>query len=356
MLLYYCEVLERIRCVSVIVEKVGGKELTQWKVSMDKDRVLTVDVDGEQVEVPLPREVTMVSNAHLQKSVKKLMGSLVMRLPMDGMFLVDRDFSLLMNLGSTYKWDAKFLKLRKEYTIHCQACGNTVLDSRDVIAVNEMPSEIWAEMMDFWHCHKPHDDHVHEDKYSSLRPVKGGIIMASYYIAFHAADYTVKVRMEDGRCVCDCGEVLGLHDKGTGLDKLYKWKVVVHSAAGKRKEHYQVHDYIYCSLLDNVNGTATRVVEYVSGERHMLVWVFSASVSYRVTGDTAIQQGMKLYYTTDGAAIEQERRARGEFEVVDVDEDVFAGTLEHFESQRRLFPPSVRDMSTWRLALLSVVP
>ncbi|KAK0613022.1 ubiquitin-conjugating enzyme E2-binding protein [Bombardia bombarda] len=52
-------------------------------------------------------------------------------------------------------WSAIDLEAGSE--ISCRQCG-TVIVNRDVIKVwKDLPSENWAEMMEFWHCHKPED-------------------------------------------------------------------------------------------------------------------------------------------------------------------------------------------------------
>jgi ubiquitin-protein ligase E3 D len=46
--------------------------------------------------------------------------------------------------------------------LHCKFCKKLIIDaSADVWQWKDLPSANWAEMMDFWHCHKP-DVPVHE--------------------------------------------------------------------------------------------------------------------------------------------------------------------------------------------------
>lgn len=41
--------------------------------------------------------------------------------------------------------------------ITCRACGEALVDKDRVIEWKDLPSDNWAEMMEFWHCHKPVD-------------------------------------------------------------------------------------------------------------------------------------------------------------------------------------------------------
>lgn len=46
-----------------------------------------------------------------------------------------------------------------ETQILCREC-RTVLVGKDIPRIwKDLPSEGWAEMMEFWHCHKPHEPH-----------------------------------------------------------------------------------------------------------------------------------------------------------------------------------------------------
>jgi hypothetical protein len=43
--------------------------------------------------------------------------------------------------------------------VACRQCSTVVVPAGAVNVWKDLPSENWAEMMEFWHCHKP--DHVH---------------------------------------------------------------------------------------------------------------------------------------------------------------------------------------------------
>lgn len=60
-------------------------------------------------------------------------------------------------------WPAYTLSPETQFS--CRSCGAVILQSEKVEVWRNLPSENWAEMMDFWHCHKPHEhgEHGHED-------------------------------------------------------------------------------------------------------------------------------------------------------------------------------------------------
>lgn len=59
--------------------------------------------------------------------------------------------------AETSMWPAS--ALTPETQVACRSCNN-ILVKDSITTWKDLPSENWAEMMDFWHCHKPH---VEED-------------------------------------------------------------------------------------------------------------------------------------------------------------------------------------------------
>lgn len=53
-------------------------------------------------------------------------------------------------------------QLSDETEIKCRGCGSVLVERGKVKQWKNLPSEGWAEMMDFWHCHKPHEPHSHD--------------------------------------------------------------------------------------------------------------------------------------------------------------------------------------------------
>lgn len=64
-------------------------------------------------------------------------------------------------------WTATALTAEAE--ICCRSCKSVIVSRGKVKLWKDLPSENWAEMMDFWHCHRPDVPHDHDHK----TPVKG---------------------------------------------------------------------------------------------------------------------------------------------------------------------------------------
>ena len=85
-------------------------------------------------------------------------------------------------------WPAS--KLTSETCLACQSCGNRLLTN--AIDWRDLPSGGWADMMDFWHCHKPTSENGNHDTAGSnkgyaaanvLGPRRGiGLVDTSHFL------------------------------------------------------------------------------------------------------------------------------------------------------------------------------
>ena len=56
--------------------------------------------------------------------------------------------------------------------VSCRQCSGVVVGGGAASVWKDLPSENWAEMMEFWHCHKP-ADHPHHDPHDSDKDGSG---------------------------------------------------------------------------------------------------------------------------------------------------------------------------------------
>jgi hypothetical protein len=151
--LIYAELLSNIRQVTVIASL--GEAITKdtrAELSDDK-KLLRLFHDGRTATLVLPAQIAAESK--LQKPALNYK-EMVWRLPLAVQVPPNRGADFADSTSAP--WPAS--KLSAEMRINCQKCGATIVQSRTVRTWKDLPSENWAEMMDFWHCHKPHD-HQH---------------------------------------------------------------------------------------------------------------------------------------------------------------------------------------------------
>ena len=67
--------------------------------------------------------------------------------------------------ANSIPWPAS--KLTSETRVACQSCGNRLFTN--AIGWKDLPSGGWADMMDFWHCHKPTVENGNQDTTGSTK-------------------------------------------------------------------------------------------------------------------------------------------------------------------------------------------
>jgi HECT-like Ubiquitin-conjugating enzyme (E2)-binding len=153
----YAEVLTNIRQVTLYasLETAATTEETVLHIVSDKKRV-TVREGDVTSGIYLPTEISGTADVTIAAGKKK---EISVRLEIgDTSELLPRD-----DVAATIEvpWSAN--DLSAEMTIQCKGCQASIVQAGKVGSWKDLPSENWVEMMDFWHCHKPHDDDSKEN-------------------------------------------------------------------------------------------------------------------------------------------------------------------------------------------------
>lgn len=181
----------------------------------------------------------------------------------------------------------KDLKNVNRFTLCCTQCGHTIVDS-STVKFADMPLEYWHELMDFWHCHKPHEDHHNENSktYGKLVPREGHVYVGASYFLLH------------GLNVCDhCTFILGEKDGDSA--KLFKWNLEL--CYGNIKEQYPEYAFAYYAILDKINSSGTRKFTISNGCAQFHVWVAGVGLDVGVRGEF-YYDALKLLYCDVGEA------------------------------------------------------
>ena len=149
----YAEILANIGQVSLYASLQTTKDdETRIVISSDR-RMITVSHDGDRANMFLPTgiggnaEVTIPAGKKLDLSLRLELEDLA------GLPSLDE-----LNSQNEYPWLAE--DVRVETSIRCKTCELEIVKPGDITVWKDLPSEGWAEMMDLWHCHKPHDEHT----------------------------------------------------------------------------------------------------------------------------------------------------------------------------------------------------
>ncbi|KAI5926128.1 ubiquitin-conjugating enzyme E2-binding protein [Camillea tinctor] len=148
-ILIYAELLSNIRQISVGCTLPTPSSPTTEAVVSPDCLGITVNHDESRVSIPLPGRVALPSRLPIEKTGTI---NLSWRLPLAG------GQNRIQNVSASdaaVPWSAGDLK--PESAVECRACRIPVVDAGVLKTWKDLPSENWAEMMEFWHCHKPHD-------------------------------------------------------------------------------------------------------------------------------------------------------------------------------------------------------
>ena len=192
--LIYAELLSNIRQVSVIASfETPSAPGTKAALSDDRQHLKLIHNDNT-VLLTLPAQVAAIPSLE-----QPVLGSFEIswRLPLASSGSARRN-----SVADTPSapWSAD--KLSPQAEVSCRKCGNILLAASSLQTWKDLPSQNWAEMMDFWHCHKPDipiwhtksggsDDHLRAKGYAAnnrFTARKGTGFVDLTYFLFHEDD------------------------------------------------------------------------------------------------------------------------------------------------------------------------
>lgn len=171
----YAEILLNIRTATLFGSlRTGKPHNTQAKLSSDAT-CITVAYEGDAASLRLPMKIKGGGSAVVEIPAEPPSKDISVRLEVE-----EREgSSFFMGAHSDERkanvvpWDAVSLNEMKAPKMLCRRCQNLLLPSGKVTEWRDLPNENWAEMMDFWHCHKPDEHHLHDHTHDETVSKKG---------------------------------------------------------------------------------------------------------------------------------------------------------------------------------------
>lgn len=156
----YAELLPNIRQISVGCS-LPSPSTAQTRIDTSPDGAhLRITHNGVQSSLHLPGPV----QAGLNPTVREEQTTLSFRLPVLAPTAVaggGRAITRPAAEPQAVPWSA--IDISAGTAVTCRQCEALVVNEGVLASWKDLPSENWAEMMEFWHCHKPHDDgHGHD--------------------------------------------------------------------------------------------------------------------------------------------------------------------------------------------------
>ncbi|KAH8794578.1 HECT-like ubiquitin-conjugating enzyme-binding-domain-containing protein [Hyaloscypha sp. PMI_1271] len=232
--LMYAELLSNIRQISVIVALEEPCDLTtRVELSADGWRFILRHSE-EASSLSLPGQVS--PGFQLQRPVFGAK-ELTWRLPLAGEPTCTSMDTMQSNCAP---WSAKYLGKETEFV--CRGCGSEIVKKGSIGTWRDLPSENWAEMMDFWHCHKPEVPDGHVEQSAANRgygantkftptPGIGFVDLTSFLLADTDCQNTQtesspEEPSQHQSILCKaCHSFIGYIDHQATGSRLYKWRL-----------------------------------------------------------------------------------------------------------------------------------
>ncbi|EED12306.1 conserved hypothetical protein [Talaromyces stipitatus ATCC 10500] len=288
-------------------------------------------------------------------------------------------------------------------SLHCRLCRQMILDTSSKPDLNtwqwkDLPSGNWAEMMDFWHCHKPdvHPDEKQgqkniEEQNASVKgygasnrvvatPRTGLVDVASFLVA-ESDCYNIKVLQprpisasakstlhggKDARNIrCSgCSAIIGTEDSVAEGLRLYKNNISVgrRDATEHAYETYSVDIITSAQLLDLIDHEGVRRFVIHAGQSDgILLWAFNPDLRYSSSSaDHSIisRRAMKVLYqnVTDVEGIlEPENGAPTSLSLEELflPENIYNELVLSLQRTNLLIPVSARIFQTYVTIMIS---
>ncbi|KAE8351330.1 ubiquitin-conjugating enzyme E2-binding protein [Aspergillus coremiiformis] len=294
--------------------------------------------------------------------------------------------------------------------LRCRHCSNTLLDS--CVSCDsgsgkkgiqgwiwkDLPSGNWAEMMDFWHCHKPdsHEGHDHDDingvtAEDSNATVKGygaanqvvatpGTILvdvATFLITEPDCSGLKQVEKKSmiasstevqTELLCEnCDALIGVEDPVAKGWRLFKTGLSVsrQSAEGENEdpswESHPMETVVAAQLLELIERENIRRFVLHCGEGNgLFIWVFNPDMRYSNScSDHSItaQRAMKILFQDVTDVDEMLHPGRGKASSLSLEElqlppGVLSAVSETLKRRNEMLPQSARVFREWKVGIM----
>ncbi|KAK3298849.1 ubiquitin-conjugating enzyme E2-binding protein [Chaetomium fimeti] len=291
--------------------------------------------------------------------------------------------------------------------VACRQCATDVVCSGSVKAWKDLPSENWAEMMEFWHCHKP--DHHHPNPSEETGKAGEESLAARGYgassaisaqegvgfvdlttllfeekdcqnVTFSLSGFDQGMTERQGLSLANdttnytpnlnvfcssCRAHLGFFNFRTSAVTLLKWRISCKSASAAAPA---IPECLAATLISTIsrsgsskslitplNGTAQESHAEGSPGNAIHIWVLNSSIVYSSSGIPQRTPAIKLLYRP----LPREEADRM-LETVTCDSlevnlpvQALGEVIRHLDDSNALLPPTERVFKEWKVGLLT---
>ncbi|KAL9110046.1 MAG: hypothetical protein Q9227_005385 [Pyrenula ochraceoflavens] len=304
----YAEVLANIRQVTLYASLQSWKnEQTDITVASNK-RTITVYHDGEIAQIFLPTKVAGTAKVTLPVERAK---ELSLRLE-----IADPD-TVMQNRNEAEPPDAWAAStLTSQTSLACHKCHHTLHDSAKEFTWKDLPSQNWAEMMDYWHCHRPSNgqssfdtatssgygpsDRLKARQGTALVDVQTFLMSPEDCLGIKESEAILANGLPSLLCA-KCNTTIGFSDKPHDGWRIYKWTLVTKRSDCSAEETISAGEVICAQILALIESIAIR--KFVLHSDHdegsdtgILLWVFNPDLRYTSSTMPGARRAMKVFY------------------------------------------------------------
>lgn len=149
---FYAELLPNIKSISLSIHLATPSDASTRALLASDGATVHLQHSGNAVPIALPARAALAGQKLLD-SLCPGQNAMSYRLP------IEPEIVLARASENYTPWSALELSAQKDALCFCcRACNSTLISGRQVQVWKDLPSTNWAELMDFWHCHKPPED------------------------------------------------------------------------------------------------------------------------------------------------------------------------------------------------------
>ncbi|OQO06234.1 hypothetical protein B0A48_08822 [Cryoendolithus antarcticus] len=366
----YSEYLVSIRTLSVLID-LDSLSQPETRATISPDGVsVQVQHHGDVAGVQLP--VTLQSQDRGQLQIPAVPST-----RLQYRFQIYEEVSSNTDSSAIIPWTAADLSDPAE--LSCRRCDAVIVARGAVKEWKDLPSENWAEMMDFWHCHKPNEPHAHDqhtdekgyaaqDRLTAQRAV-GLVNVTSFLLSADdcgnilSATPSSHANSNDKEAIlycASCNASIGTFDDMTQSYKLAKVSLSLSHHPGGARQSFSAELWLSCRLLNAAESQGLRKFTLLSTRLGgaLLIWIFTPDLyisSSKATLPQSIRVAKVLWkyapsaMDTQGSGLDSQSLSEGEMEMPSFE----LKAMEHcLERSSLLLPEHATHLMGWNVALL----
>ncbi|KAK3311134.1 ubiquitin-conjugating enzyme E2-binding protein [Chaetomium strumarium] len=394
-LVLYAELLANIRQISLAASLPSASDAsTQVALSSDC-RTVQLRHRNDCSQLTLPAKASLGGTLLPIQDKQKGATTLTWRLPLDA------SSASPSSSGDLIPWSAS--DLHPGSGVACRQCGTEVVPSLSAKVWKDLPSENWAEMMEFWHCHKPDHHHHHNHGGDSGRADEESLASRGYgassvisaqegvgfvdlttllfaekdcrNIVFSLGSYeqgstdrqnlefpdstTAQIRSLNIFC-SSCRAQLGFFNVRTAAVTLLKWQISCKATSGAAPGITQCLGATLISTISR-SGSSKSLISPIpetaqeTDDKAIHVWVLNSSIVYSSSDAPQPTPAIKLLYRPIGVkeADKMLEAVTCDAQEINLPAQALGEVIRHLDRSNVLLPPSERMFKQWKVGLLT---